>query len=108
MVARILENRKYIGEQGWPVIIPVELYDHTRENRYNKAAPVKSTEAQKLLRRLSSGSATPDVEQNTLHLLNGLIAFPEKICVPPVPPEERCQIEILQEVLSKKLEQQPI
>ena len=109
MVARILENRKYVGEQGWPVIIPMELYNHTCEKRSSKAAPVKSTDAQNLLRRLSRGSTAPDVEQSILHLLNDLMEFPEKICVPPIPPPaEQHQIEILQRALNSEMEQQPI
>ena len=33
MVARIQENRKYIGDQAWPAIIQEEQYDRAREKR---------------------------------------------------------------------------
>ncbi len=108
MVARILENRKYIGEQGWPVIITAEIYDHANQKRTGKAAVVKKTEAQKVLRRLCGGNATTDVEQNVLILLNNLIASPEKIQTPQAPPADRCQIDVLQQALNHELEQQPV
>ena len=108
MVARILENRKYIGEQGWPAIITVEMYEDVSQKRAGKITVAKKTEVQKVLRRLCVGNATPDVEQNVLRLLNKLIASPEKICLPQLPPADRCQIDVLQQDLSSELDQQPV
>ena len=108
MVARILENRKYIGEQGWPAIITAEMYDYTNQKRTGKAAVAKKTEAQKVLRRLCGGNATPDVEQKVLILLNTLIASPEKIQTPQALPADRRQIDVLQQALNRELEQRPV
>lgn len=108
MVARILENRKYIGEQGWPAIITEEMYEYASQKRTGKITVAKKTEAQKILRRLCVGDVTPDVEQNVLRLLNKLIASPEKVHMPQVPPADRHQIDVFQQALSSELDQQPV
>lgn len=108
MVARILENRKYTGEPGWPAIISEELYARADEKRSSKAAPVKRTEAQKILHRLSGGSTTMEMEGNVLRMLNDLVASPERICAPSMPLAEQAETETLRQVLTDELDQQPI
>lgn len=98
----ILQNRKYIGEQGWPAIITVEMYEYASQKRTTKITVAKKTEAQKVLRRLCVGNATPDVEQNVLHLINNLIASPEKIHMPQVPPADRLQSELDQQPVNEE------
>ena len=39
MVARILENGKYIGQDGWPAIIAAEQFDRALEKRSSKVTP---------------------------------------------------------------------
>jgi hypothetical protein len=72
MVARILENRKYTGQSGWPSIIDAEIFEHANEKRSSKVSPSQQTEAQKVLRRLSGGSSA-EVEQTVLQLLSSVI-----------------------------------
>lgn len=108
VVARILENRKYIGDQGWPAIIPEEQYDRAREKRSGKAAIPKKTAAQKLLRRLSGCHAAQEYEQAVLRLLNRVIADPGQICAPPVPAANIAQIGGLRQALRNELERQPV
>lgn len=108
MVARILENRKYTGTQGWPAIIPEEQYARANERRAAKVTHSRKTEAQKFLRRLCRGGFAADAEQAVLRLLNNLIADPEQICVPEVPETDTSQISNLRHALKKKLEQQPV
>ena len=108
MVARILENRKYTGEQGWPFIIPEEQYDRVNEKRATRVTPPKKTEAQKILRRLCSGGSAADTEQTVLRMLNGLIAAPEQIHAQEIPEAGTPQINDLRQALKKELEQQPV
>lgn len=108
MVARILENRKYIGDQGWPVIIPKDQYDRANEKRTAKVSPPKKTEVQKILCRLCCGGSAADAEQAVLRLLNSLIAAPEQVCAPELPEAEVPQVRDLRQDLKKELEQQPV
>lgn len=108
MVARILENRKYTGTQGWPVIITKEQYDRANEKRTSKVTPPKKTEAQKILSKLCRGGPAADAEQAVLWLLNGLIAHPEQICVPKDPIANAMRTNGLSQALKQELEQQPV
>ena len=38
MVARILENRKYIGQMGWPSIIDADIFECANEKRFLKVS----------------------------------------------------------------------
>ena len=107
MVARILENRKYTGQPGWPSIISIEVFERANEKRTNKVSPPKQTDAQKVLRRLS-GEYDAESEQAVLHLLNQLIAEPQKIITPQPIPSDINRVSELQSALDHELEQQPV
>lgn len=107
MVARILENRKYTGQAGWPSILDAKIYERASEKRASKVSRSRQTDAQKVLRRLSGGSSA-EVERTVLHLLNMLITEPEQIIVPQSPPVTRTQITELRLALEHELEQRPI
>ena len=83
IVARILENRRYIGERGYPAIVSEEAFDTARKVRDTRKAPAKRTEAEKLLRQLSGQRRTKTVEAQTLAILNALIDNPTLIQCPP-------------------------
>lgn len=108
MVARILENKKYVGEDGWPVIVPAEQYEHANEKRTAKVTPPTKTETQKVLRKLCCGGPAAEAEQTVLRLLNDLIAAPEKICVPEIAAEGPAQEENIGQALKAELENQPV
>ncbi len=108
MVARILENQKYTGTQGWPVVITKEQYDRANEKRAAKVTPPKKTEAQKVLSKLCRGGSATDAEQAVLWLLNGLIADPEQIYVPKDPIADATHTNGLRQALKQELEQQPV
>lgn len=102
-----------LGREGFTTqpeqddLLPVE-WDRVLEKRSTKQAPAQKTEAQKLLRRLSGHTATEQMEQQVLNLLNDLIISPERITLPepehlPHPPEQALQRE-----LDTVMEQQPI
>ena len=108
MVARILEDRRYTGDGAYPAIIDQKTLSRVLEKRSAKQAPAQKTEAQKLLRRLSGHTATEQMEQQVLNLLNGLIISPERITLakpehlPPIPEQT------LQRELDTVMEQQSI
>lgn len=107
MVARILENRKYTGQPGWPLIIDTDTFERANEKRSSKVSPPQLTDAQKALRRLSGGSGA-EVEQTVLHLLNLLIAEPRQIIAPQPIPSNPTRVSKLWSDLGRELEQQPI
>ena len=52
MVARILENRKYLGEDGYPQIIPAELFEKVQRRRQSQIPSSQKTPGQKALKCL--------------------------------------------------------
>ncbi len=83
MVARMLEDRRYIGEKGFPAIVSVEAFDTAQKVRDRRKVPAKSTEAEKILRQLSGLRRTKSIEAQTLAVLNALIDNPARIQCPP-------------------------
>lgn len=85
MVARMLEDLRYIGEKGYPAIVSAEVFDTARKIRDARKAPAKRTEAEKLLRQLGRQRRTKTAEAQTLAILNALIDNPTLIQCPPSP-----------------------
>lgn len=108
MVARILEDKRYTGAAGWPVLIAGDEYCRAVEKRSGKVAPPQITGAQKVLRRLSGGSAAKDLEKRVLRLLNRLITEPEIITAPQSAAAGSSWITELQLSLEYELGQQPV
>ena len=79
MVARILGDRRYIGENDYPAIITPGDMDAVQRIRDTKQIPIQKTAAQKLIRRLSGHTATPYTEMQVMSLLNSVIGRPDKI-----------------------------
>lgn len=107
MVARILEDKRYRGIEDFPMIISSEILIRAQEKRSAKQVPIQKTPAQKLLRQLSGSTATEQIEQQVLDLLNGLVGHPERIKAPPSSEEISPAIQ-LQQNLEEIMEQQPI
>ncbi len=82
MTARILADRRYTGEDGFPQIIPEGQFRMVQVRRQERTAPCKKTPAQKELRKLCGGSPPAWVELQVLGLLNRLIRYPELITCP--------------------------
>ena len=93
MVARILEDRRYVGEKDFPLIIEQDLMNAALAKRAAKQIASQPTELQKTLRQLSGQKAMQQMEQEVLTLLDRLIRQPECVQFPsPVkvsPEEER-------------------
>ena len=76
MVARILEDDRYIGEKEFPALIPTEQFHAAQERRKEMCPEYKQTPAQKELRKLC-GSTVPDsVARKVLKILNTLLQTP--------------------------------
>lgn len=108
MVARILEDRRYTGDGAYPAIIDQKTLSRVLEKRNAKQAPTQKTEVQKLLRRLSGHTATKQMEQQVLSLLNSLIASPERITLPETENLPQTTEQVLQRELDTLMDQQPI
>lgn len=82
MVARILENAKYIGTDGYPKLVDIKLFGAAAEKRQTKQCLPERTPAQKALKRICSKTPTPEIEQRVTHLLGRLAEQPERITQP--------------------------
>ena len=79
MVARILEDDRYIGGKNFPALIEAERFHAVQEHRRKMRPECKQTPAQKELRRLC-GSAVPDsVARKVLKILNQVVDNPQLI-----------------------------
>lgn len=93
IVARILGDRRYIGEKGFPQVISSELFDAALTRRTAKQISSQPTEMQKALRQLSGQKADEQVEQAVRAILGRLHREPGCVKVPSPaqtdPEEER-------------------
>ena len=97
MVARILENPKYIGANNYPKLVDTTLFESAAKKRQTKQRLPERTPAQKALKRVCSKPPTPEVEQQVMHLLSRLAEQPERIIQPektPVPAHTNTQTEL--------------
>ena len=102
MVARILENAKYIGADSYPRLVDINLFEAAAEKRQTKQRLPERTPAQKALKRVCSKPPTPEIEQQVSHLLGKLAEQPERIMQPdkqPTPIHSTTQAE-LDEILN--------
>ena len=82
MVARILENTKYIGTDSYPKLVDIKLFEAAAEKRQTKQRLPERTPAQKALKRICSKPPTPEIEQQVIRLLDKLAEQPERITQP--------------------------
>ena len=82
MVARILENPKYIGTDSYPRLVDIKIFEAVAEKRQTKQRLPERTPAQKALKRICSKPPTPEIEQQVTHLLGRLSEQPERIMQP--------------------------
>lgn len=108
MLARILEDKRYTGKNGYPAIIPAEALARALERRSTKQRPSQQTEAQKILRRLCGHRVTEQTERQVLNLLNRLAGRPERITIPLIKESPQSNQWQLQRELDSIMAQQPI
>lgn len=108
MVARILQDRRYIGDGEYPKIIDDCTFYRADQKRSKKVSGGQVTKAQKILRKKSGCQVTPHLEHEVLYLLNGLAGKPERIEIPSVPIEGNSIGEALQVELEELLGMLPV
>ena len=79
MVARILEDDRYIGEKHFSALIPTEQFHAAQERRKEMRPEYKQTPAQKELRRLCGGIVPDSVARKVLKILNQVVDDPQLI-----------------------------
>ena len=108
MAARILADRRYTGEGGFPSIIPEGQFHMVQARRQERTTPCKKSPAQKELRKLCGGSPPAWVERQVLGLLNRLIQCPERITCPVLEDELPPEVKKLRRGLDELLRRPPV
>ena len=103
MVARILQDRRYMGEGKYPQIIDACTFRQVNEKRSNKVSGSRVTKAQKNLKKKCGRRVTPQMEHEVLYLLNTLAGKPELLQIPDAKPKGNSRVEILQAELENLL-----
>ena len=108
MVARILEDDRYIGEKEFPALIPTKQFPAAQERRKEMRPEYKQTPAQKELRKLCGGTVPDSVARKVLKILNQMVDDPQiiKIETSGVPTTE--DIRRLQQKLDTLLQTPPV
>lgn len=108
MVARILEDERYIGTERFPALIQREKFYAVADRRRQLAPPRTQTAAQKELRKLCGKPPSKAMEQTLLRLLNRLIDEPDTICSPGSDTGESLEIQRLRRELDEMLQARPV
>ena len=108
MVARILEDDRYIGEKEFPALIPTKQFHAAQERRKEMCPEYKQTPAQKELRKLCGGTVPDSVARKVLKILNQMVDDPQiiKIETSGVPTTE--DIRRLRQELDTLLQTPPV
>lgn len=108
MVARILEDDRYIGGKNFPELIETEQFHAVQERRRKMCPECKLTPAQRELRRLC-GSAVPDsVARKVLKILNQVVGDPQLINVKASGIQSAPDIQQLRQELDELLQSPPV
>jgi hypothetical protein len=108
MIARILSDERYIGADGYPAILDIEVFRSAAERRKKKAPAVQKTEVQKILRKKCGCRVTPHMEHEVLYLLNLLAGKPEQIEIPYISNKDYSRVETMQTELEELLGMLPV
>ena len=108
MAARILADRRYTSEDGFPQIIPEGQFHMVQAQRQERTTPCQKSPAQKELRKLCGGSPPAWVERQMLGLLNWLIRHPELIICPALEEEPPPEAKKLRRELDGLLHRPPV
>ena len=99
MVARILGDRRYTGEDRFPALLDEETFQRANRKRATKQTPIRRTEGQKV---------SKNAENQVLALLNSLVRAPDLIQQQPETDSHRTEVIKLEKELEALLEHQPI
>lgn len=103
MIDRILADRRYAGEKGYPAIITAEMLESAVQQRAARQKPTHQTAAQKVLHRLCGHTVTEKMERQVLKLLGGLAEQPEKIVSAEQEYTPPAEVAVLKEELASTL-----
>ena len=107
MVARILEDDRYIGKKEFPALITAEQFDAAQKRRKEMRPAYKQTPAQKALRRFCGAPPSEQTERIVTDLLNELIRCPDRV-QPAASQQAAAACGKTREDLTSALERQPI
>lgn len=107
MVARILEDRRYIGTSEFPPILKREQFEASQVIKQKRVPPRYQTPAQKELRRLCGSTPPSWVEGQVLGVLNCLIENPDMISY-TAESAEKAEISALRRQLDDALHSPPV
>ena len=108
MAARILADRRYTGEGGFPSIIPEGQFHMVQARQQERTTPCQKSPAQKELRKLCGGSPPAWVERQVLGLLNRLIQCPERVTCPVLEDEPPPEVTKRRRGLDELLHRPPV
>lgn len=108
MVARILQDRRYIGGGEYPKIIDDCTFHRADQKRSKKLAGTQVTKAQKILRKKSGCQVIPQMEHEVQYMLNTLAGKPELIEIPDTPAKGNSRVGLLQAELEDLLGMLPV
>lgn len=108
MVARILEDHRYIGTEVYPALISVEQLQAVQEHRKRKRTVPSRTPAQAELYRLCNGVVPDSVAQKVLKILNQVVDDPRLINIETSGIPIAVDIQRLQQKLDTLLQTPPV
>ena len=108
MVARILEDDRYIGEKEFPALIPTEQFHAAQERRKEMCPEYKQTPAQKELRKLCGSAVPASAVKRICKALNHLIDDPLRISMAASAVCDTAEIRQLQQELDTLLQTPPV
>lgn len=106
IVARILEDERYLGSHGYPRLITQEIFDAVAIRRKEIAKDAEIPESRKALRKVCKRiSVTDELTQQVLELLNLLISNPHIIQPPKDQKPKATMVETLQRQFDEAMNQ---
>lgn len=106
MIARLLQDDRYVGARGFPEIISRETLDAALDKRSAQNPSVQKAAEEKAFRQLSGHAATPKIMAQLLAILNSIANDPEQLVDPP--PPNQIEAVTLGRELEQSLAQMPI
>ena len=97
MIARILGDRRYVGTDVYPQILPCKEFEAAESIRTSKVQTDTRSEAQRLLYKLSDKRPAAQTKADVLGIINALIHDPSLIKGPKTVPEVTETLELQQE-----------
>ena len=79
MMARILENSRYVGTDRFPALITQEQFNAVQERRKEMRPEIQQTDGEKELRKLCGSVPPKSVQYKILQMLNAMVKDPQLI-----------------------------